>query len=384
MAVESSTNARVALQTLREIAQTLAKQRGFDACSVVAIPDAGAKFSLLEYFPQWIAEGRAGEMEYLARRDDKGHLLREDVRHPLPWAKSVIVLAANYRADTPGSLEPHEPGQAWVARYAATGSADGRGSDYHDVLLAKLRAMEDDLHQRLQPQVSEFHSRSFVDTGPFVERTLAVEAGLGWQAKNTCLINPELGSWLFLATIVTSLELDAAAEAIALQPDRCGSCTRCIEACPTRALDQPYRMDASVCIAYLTIEKRGAIAEHLRAPIGRQIFGCDICQDVCPWNDRAARNGRFTVDPELQPRAAMINPSLAELAAMDEEQFRGWFRRTPMRRAKRAGLLRNIAIAMGNAGLPEYRARLRAWSEQSEDATLAEAAAWALEKIDAA
>jgi epoxyqueuosine reductase len=181
-----------------------------------------------------------------------------------------------------------------------------------------------------------------VDTGPIVERVIAKYAGIGWIGKNTCIINQKLGSWLFLGVILSSLELEAGLPAL----DRCGTCARCIEACPTDALIAPYQLDSNKCISYLTIEKRGAIAEELRDGMGRHIFGCDICQDVCPWNRKAPA----TDAEDFQPRPELVNPALDWLAEMSAQEFRSTFRNSPLRRAKRSGLRRNAVIAMGNSG----------------------------------
>ena len=245
----------------------------------------------------------------------------------------------------------------------------GQPTDYHDVLLARLQRLEQSLQQALGP----FPARCYVDTGPLVERIYAMYAGIGWIGKNTCIIDQQLGSWLFLGVILTGLEL---APPIALPQDRCGSCTRCIDACPTGALIAPYQMDASLCISYLTIEKRGPIPEPLRSQMGRQVFGCDICQDVCPWNRRAPVSG----DAELSVRPELVNPALAWLAELDAESFRKLFRRSPLQRAKLGGLLRNVAIAMGNSGQTTYLPKLREWAA-SPDAVLAEAAQWALARL---
>jgi epoxyqueuosine reductase len=219
--------------------------------------------------------------------------------------------------------------------------------------------------------------RSYVDTGPIVERAYAQAAGIGWTGKNTCVINQGLGSWLFLGVIVTSYEMQPEQTVAHLPPDRCGSCRRCIEACPTDALIAPYEMDASRCIAYLTIEKRGSIPEELRTGMGRQVFGCDICQDVCPWNHRAPVNTM----PELAGRQELINPALAWLAEMDAQTFNRWFKDSPVKRTKLSGLLRNVAIAMGNSGLREYLPKLEEWA-RGEDPTLRGAAEWARAQIE--
>ncbi len=216
--------------------------------------------------------------------------------------------------------------------------------------------MEGALHQAVpaesQPTLT---TRSYVDTGPIVERVYAKYAGVGWIGKNTCIINQKKGSWLFLGVILASLELAPDMPA----PDRCGTCTRCIDACPTDALLGPYQLDSNRCIAYLTIEKRGSIPEDLRAGIGRHVFGCDICQDVCPWNRKAPASSAL----EFQPRPGLVNPALAWLAEMSAEQFREAFRGSPIRRTKRSGLRRNVAIAMGNSGKQRISATARAHDE---------------------
>ena len=230
----------------------------------------------------------------------------------------MIVCAANYNADAPRSIDPAPAESAWIARYAWTGyqqtgfAGPSQPSDYHDVLLARLKKLE----QRLQQELGPFPSRCYVDTGPLVERIYALYAGIGWIGKNTCILDQQLGSWLFLGVILTGLELPP--PPVTLPEDRCGSCTRCIDACPTGALIAPYQMDASLCISYLTIEKRGPIPEPLRSQMGRQVFGCDICQDVCPWNRRAPVSG----DAELAVRPELVNPALAWLAELDAESFR--------------------------------------------------------------
>ena len=352
--------------------ETLAREAGFDAAGLASVPAPGSAQDQeeRERFAAWVDAGRAGEMDYLRRRDEQGALLRSSVRIPFPWARSVIVCATNYNADQPQSIDPAPSSSGWIARYAWSGSPE-RPSDYHKVLLRRLR----ELRGRLEEICGPFESRCFVDTGPVVERVYARYAGLGWTGKNTCLLNQKLGSWLFLGVIVTSLE--PAPEALALPaPDRCGSCTRCLDACPTQALTAPGEMDASRCISYLTIEKRGAIPEELRPGIGRQIFGCDICQDVCPWNRRAP----FAADPQLAPRAALVNPALEWLAAMTEEDFGRWFNGSPVRRAKFSGFRRNLAIAMGNSGQQHFLPILRSWST-GPDPIVAEAADWAVERL---
>jgi epoxyqueuosine reductase len=332
---------------------------GFDLAGVSPVRDLPE----LAYFPEWIASGYAGEMAYLERRGQAGDLQRESVEKVAPWARSAIVCALNYNTAEPYSTEHADYSQGWISRYA-WGSAD-----YHNVVLKRLRMLESDLRDTFGEDVL---TRCYVDTGPIVERVLAQHAGIGWVGKNTCIINQQIGSWLFLGVILTSLELAPDLPA----PDRCGSCTRCIDACPTDAFIAPYRMDATRCISYLTIEKRGDIPAGLREGVGRQVFGCDICQDVCPWNRKAP----VTAAGEFQPRPELVNPSLEWLATLTEEEFAQTFRGSPVRRAKRSGLRRNAIIAMGNS---KRRAFLPLLEKLANDAdpVVAEHAAWAVKKL---
>lgn len=329
----------------------------------------------------WLEAGYAGEMDYLKRKDERDRLLRSAVQVPAPWARSVVLCALNYFSSGPLSTEVADAGAGWIGRYAWSGSAPSCSAgaqgempltptDYHDVLLGRLRQLEAEIQAELPCQ-----SRCYVDTGPLVERAIAARAGVGWIGKNTTVINQGVGSWTLLASILTSLPVTAsgfADEAV----DRCGSCTRCLDACPTDALIAPRQMDARRCIAYLTIEKKGTISPDLREGIGRQIFGCDICQDVCPWNRRAP----FAHDEDMFPRRDLINPDLEELAAMSPAEFRQMFRGSPLERTGRKRLQRNIAIAMGNSGQERFRARLDRWATE-EDPVLAEAAQWALGRL---
>lgn len=330
-------------------------------------------------FGEWIAAGRAGTMRYLERAAEDGRLVRERVGVPFPWARSAVVCFASYHAVQPKSTDMAPEGAGWIARYAWSSRRDADGtrrpSDYHKVLLKRLKALE----LRLRERFGEFESRAYVDTGPVVERSLAVAAGLGWTGKNTCLIHPKLGSFGFLGVLLTSVSVqeEKAPTAPVLTPDRCGTCRRCIEACPTDALAVPYQMDATRCIAYLTIEHKGPIAEELAAGMGRQVFGCDICQDVCPWN-RKAPIGR---DAELEAREELVNPILDWLGGLDEQSFERNFNGSPVRRAGYAGLRRNVAIAMGNAGLARFVPKLREWAEAADEG-LRVAARWALSRID--
>jgi epoxyqueuosine reductase len=350
---------------LQQLVRRFAQSCGFHLSGIAPVLEADTeglgqdeKFARavpeLSYFPEWVAAGRGGEMGYLARRDDEGRLLRSSVRIPFPWARSVIVCAVNYNSDEPYSIDPAPEGTGWIARYAWSGTsrsegADGsaeqavQATDYHSVIRERLEG----LREKLQGELGHFDARCFVDTGPLVERVYAKYAGIGWQGKNTCLIHEGLGSWLFLGVMLTSLELPPT-EWVQPMADRCGSCTRCIDACPTDALE-PYRMDAARCIAYLTIEKRGDVPEELAAKTGRHVFGCDICQEVCPWNNKGGGRPPVTDWPELQPREELVNPALDWLAGLGEEGFRRQFRHSPVERAKYAGWERNVAMARKNS-----------------------------------
>jgi epoxyqueuosine reductase len=357
-----------------------AARSGFDAAGVApvvsATSEADAKPLDAQRFSAWVDAGRAGEMEYLKRRDDHGVLLRSDVQLAMPWAQSVIVCALNYNTAAPLSIDEAAPGTGWIARYAWSGRADPTSpdelapTDYHDELLSRLKKIESQLHERFACQ-----TRCYVDTGPLVERAAAAKAGIGWVGKNTCILDQKLGSWLLLGVIVTSIPMSAEFE-LEVAADRCGSCTRCIDACPTNALVAPHQMDASLCIAYLTIEKKGVIAEELRAPMGRQVFGCDICQDVCPWNRRSP----ISRNEGMLTRTQLINPSLSWLAEMDSVAFKRWFKSSPLERTRLKRLHRNVAIAMGNSGDMQFLPQLEQWST-AEDPVLAEASQWALARI---
>jgi epoxyqueuosine reductase len=366
----------------REWIEQHARAAGFDLAGVASVSDPAATEENRRY-AEWIDQGRAGEMEYLKRVDESGDYLRGDLRRTMPWARSVIVCAVNYNADAPLSIDPADPDTGWIARYAWSGREDpSAGSDYHDVLLPQLHVIEAELKQHFGDACE---TRSYVDTGPLVERGYAARAGVGWVGKNTCILNQQQGSWLLLGVIVTSLEL-APDASIAAAADRCGSCTRCIDACPTDALIAPLdvpahaqslrQMDASRCIAYLTIEKKGSIPEDLRPLMGRQVFGCDICQDVCPWN----RNAPISASSPLPPRRELINPALSWLAGMDGAAFNREFRGSPLERTRRKRVLRNVAIAMGNSGIAGFLPQLDEWTK-GEDQLLAETAAWAATRL---
>jgi epoxyqueuosine reductase len=368
----------------REMMRPLALEAGFDEAGLVALPHADEARDASR-FEQWVDAGRAGTMSYLRRAElnqngDAGRLIRSRVGIPFPWARSALVCFANYHSAEPLSVEPAAEGAGWIARYAWSSKLersrkhpDGvrRPSDYHKVLKKRLRTLEEGLRQR----VGAFEARGYVDTGPVVERALATAAGLGWTGKNTCLIHPKLGSFGFLAVLLTSLDVEAEKASMTL-PDRCGSCRRCLDACPTGALIAPYQMDATRCISYLTIEHRGPIDTSLMEGMGRQVFGCDICQDVCPWNRKAP----IGTDLDLEPRAELVNPSLDWLAELDEAQFEQLFNGSPVRRAGFQGLRRNVAIAMGNSGLPRFVSMLSKWADAA-DQGVRSAAHWALARL---
>jgi epoxyqueuosine reductase len=364
----------------RELVRALALEAGFAEAGLVALPHANHERDAAR-FEEWVQAGRAGTMRYLERRGEDGRLLRARIGTPFHWARSAVVCYANYNSPQPRSTESAAEGTGWIARYAWSSKVEAEGegaepvrrpTDYHKVLLKRMKTLELRLHERL----GDFTARSFVDTGPVVERALAVAAGLGWTGKNTCLIHPKLGSFGFLAVLLTSLEIGEEQAHAALIPDRCGSCRRCLEACPTGALIAPYRMDAAKCISYLTIEHRGVIAPELMNGMGRQVFGCDICQEVCPWNSKAP----VSADPELEARPELVNPALEWLAAMDEAEFERQFNGSPVRRAGFLGLRRNVAIAMGNSGLGRFVPFLKKWSEAADEGVCA-ASRWALGKL---
>jgi epoxyqueuosine reductase len=341
-----------------------ARDAGFDLVGVAPVDDAPE----LEYFPGWIADGHAGEMKYLEARDEQGRLKRASLMHAAPWAHSVVVCAINYNTAQPYSTQVTDEGRGWISRYA------WGQQDYHESVMPRLRQVEAALKSAAGR--GDVITRCYVDTGPVVERVVAKYAGIGWIGKNTCIINQKMGSWLFLGVILTSLDLGPDLGAGLPAPDRCGSCTRCIEACPTDALIAPYQLDSNRCIAYLTIEKRGAIAEDLRPGMGRHVFGCDICQDVCPWNRKAPA----TNAAEFQPRPELVNPALDWLAEMSTEEFRRTFHGSPVRRAKRAGLRRNAVIAMANSRDRKFLPLIEKLAAD-EDEVVAESAAWAIKKL---
>ncbi len=355
--------------------RALALDADFTEASLLSLPAQDGEATDAR-FHNFIQVGYHGQMQYLARRNEAGHLVRGRVDRPFPWAQSVLLCMASYHSPAPRSIDPAPVGRGWIARYAWSSRRDPDGSirpsDYHKVLLKRLRQVESALKQ----QYGNFQSRAFVDTGPLLERAAARAAGLGWVGKNTCLIHPRHGSWTFLAALV--MELPASDESPLVVPDRCGSCTRCLDACPTGALIAPYQMDATRCIAYLTIEHRDVIDSALSAGMGRQIFGCDICQDVCPWNRKAP----IARDEALQCREELVNPSLEWLAAMDESRFEALFNGSPIRRTGFWSMRRNLAIAMGNSGLTQFIPWLESQAHSASGTTaLRHAAQWALSRL---
>jgi epoxyqueuosine reductase len=343
--------------------KTLAHECGFELAGLAAaapVPEAA-------YYGQWIADGLAGEMGYLT---DRRAGLRGDPRHLLPSARSILCVGKLYNGPQPYSTQFAADDVAWISRYAW-------GEDYHQVLRRGLARVVDGL-RALSPE--PFEHKICVDTAPLLERAYARHAGLGWIAKNTCLINQAMGSWFFLGELLLSLEL-APDQA---PPARCGSCTRCIDACPTEAIvptglaeGPAWALDARLCISYFTIELRGVAPEEARPAIGRHVFGCDICQDVCPWNRRAPA----TEEPAFAP--AHFAPPLEKLAALSEDEFREMFRASPISRARYTGFLRNVAIAMGNAGQEKFRAPLEKLAGSAEP-LVHKSARWALQQLDAA
>lgn len=340
--------------------KALARSVGFD---LVGIAAAEPTLESL-FYPEWLGRGYAGEMDYLKGRRGE---MRLNPKTLLADARSIICVGLVYNTPDPYSVEVEAGGRGWISRYAW-------GEDYHIVLTKKLRA----LAEALEAEHGAFHYKICVDTAPLLERSYAHQAGLGWIAKNTCLINQQLGSWIFLGELITSLDLSPDGPA----PFRCGTCTRCIDACPTDALvptgspkGPEYALDSRRCISYWTIELRGPIPEENRAEVGQHLFGCDICQDVCPWNRRAA----VTEASEFQPQSQL--PNLEEFAEMTPEQFRSRFGDTAVERTRYRGFLRNVAVALGNSGNREFLEPLRRLARH-DDEVVREHAEWAINRIE--
>ncbi|MCP5111744.1 MAG: tRNA epoxyqueuosine(34) reductase QueG [bacterium] len=340
--------------------ERLALDCGFELAGVAAaepVRETG-------YFRDWLDRGMAGEMSYLA-----GHRadVRMDPKRLLASAKSILSVGKLYNSPRPYSTELPDSHLGWISRYAW-------GDDYHDILRRGLERLDRKLGELAG---AGYESRICVDTAPLLERSYARLAGLGWIGKNTCLINQQQGSWFFLGELLTSLELDPGTP----PPDRCGACTRCIDACPTdaivpscRAEGPAWMLDSRLCISYFTIELRGPIPQEHRSGIGHHIFGCDICQDVCPWNRKAP----VTDDQALAP--VNDSPPLDRMAALTADEFRELFRRTPLWRTKYRGFLRNVAVAMGNSGEPRFVEPLEKLARHP-DPLVAEHAEWALLRL---
>ncbi len=306
-------------------------------------------------YQRWLAEGRAGEMLYLGRQEPK----RGDLSQVLPGAKSVVCVALNYSPEDGPPAPAAETGRGTVARYA-------RFDDYHETFWARLER----LLAFIQTQSPGAGGKVYCDTGPITERDLAMRAGLGWIGKHTNLLSRRLGNWFFLGEILLDIPLPADTP----ETTHCGTCTRCLPACPTGAITAPYELDARRCISYLTIELKGSIPEDLRPLIGTRIYGCDDCLAVCPWNKFAVRSE----DPAVAPRADLTAPDLLELLALDDEGFQTKFKNSPIKRTKRRGLLRNVCVALGNLGDPRALPALRRAAEGDPEPLVREHAQWAV------
>ncbi|MBI2817452.1 MAG: tRNA epoxyqueuosine(34) reductase QueG [Acidobacteria bacterium] len=376
---------------LERFIKDAAARHGFDLCGIApaVVPDEHR-----DRYLWWLEHGFHGEMTYMERQQ------RQDIRLLFPEVRSVICAAMVYNSPYPKSTESPDPNRGWISRYSW-------GGDYHDIMRDRLEQLLSELRAEIGVP---FDARICVDTAPLLERTIARAAGLGWIAKNTCLINQEIGSWFIVGEILTSLELEPDAP----PPDGCGSCTRCIDACPTAALVSPGVLDATRCIAYFTIEARGPAPEEFRPAMGRHVFGCDICQDVCPWNrkapvtellefhprtfnqihdqsrDREGAGGETNQSPDRtggDPSVAaspisVFNPPLDWLASLTEDEFKTHFRRSPIKRAKYRGMLRNVATAMGNSGDQRYLPALEKLLD-FPDPAVQEHARWAIARLRA-
>ena len=343
------------MSTLTQQIYQRANELGFE---LVGITPAAQSETIARY-RQWIENGYAGKMGYLER-----HLpLKADVRQLLAEAKSVISLAINYYTLDPPKALAEDPARGQISRYAW-------GDDYHDVIRQRLSELIDFIKQAAE---TELRTRVCVDTAPIIEREYAQKAGLGWIGKNTNLIHWRSGSWYFLAEVLINIALESDTPAVR---GSCGTCTRCIEACPTDAIIEPNVLDSRLCISYLTIELKDGIPKALRPKIGNLIFGCDICQEVCPWNSKAVP----TDEPAFQPRAENFAPKLLSLMGMTQQEFSRRFKRSPIKRTKRRGFLRNVLVAIGNWG--DRRAVPTLKDALTDDEPLVRShAAWALGRI---
>jgi len=335
---------------LKQRLLSFAREIGFDSCRIAACGSAPH----VDEFRNWLDEGGHGEMSYMERGEEK----RCDPQKVLPGARSIVVLALNYfQGDPKAGDTPAATGK--IARYA-------RGDDYHDLVANKLDKIDEFL------RAFDGQQKCYVDTGPVLERDHAAEAGIGWHGKSTMLIDERLGTWFFLAEVLTTLELPPDEPV----PDRCGTCERCIKACPTGAITAPHRLDARRCISYLTIELKGSIPLDLRPLIGDRIFGCDDCLDACPWN----RFARVSREAAFFARPSTVGIPLRDYLGLSDEDFRSLFRNSPIKRIKRRGFLRNVCVALGNVGDPSDLAALGRAAADPEP-LIAEHAKWAIHQI---
>ena len=374
-----------------------ARAIGFDLCGVAPVHGDENHLRELQHLPEWLNRGHAGEMNYL--HDPR----RADPALAMDGARSLIVVALNYNSAQPYSTAVEAAAtdsdavpRGWISRYAW-------GDDYHETMWQKLNALVGSMREQWP---EPFEARAYADTGPIIERVAAKYAGLGWLAKNTCLINEQIGSWLFLGVIITTLDLGPSlAPAESPPPDRCGTCTLCLDACPTHAFTEPRVLDARRCISYLTIELRAAIPEELRPAMGNAVIGCDICQDVCPWNRKApvttlaafqprdltiVQSGKENIETgenESQPAATLFAPELEWLASLTHQEFSSVFRGSAVKRAKWRGLVRNACVALGNSKIlrnsgtyPRVLALLANLAGGS-DQLISEHAQWAISRL---
>jgi epoxyqueuosine reductase len=335
--------------TLEEQIRAQARTLGFTLCGFTHLSPLPRE----QFFTDWLAQGYGGEMHYLAREPQR----RLDPAIPFPQAKSVICLGYPY-------FPPRLPHIDWQRELRGRIAAYAAGADYHEVIQNKLRT----LIAHLNDLCPSLWARPYVDTGPLLEREWAYRSGLGWFGKNTMLLHKQAGSWFFLAEVLVSLELEGEGTPRA----HCGKCIRCLTECPTGALEAGYVLKSPLCISYLTIEHRGSIPHELRPKLGNWIFGCDICQEVCPWNEKFGKPREDLLDE--------LFPSLPVLMRLDEAGFRACFGRSAIRRAKRRGLLRNVAIALGNSGNPAAIAPLSA-ALHDPDPLVRGHVAWALGQL---
>jgi epoxyqueuosine reductase len=374
-----------------------ARAIGFDLCGVAPVHGDENHLRELQHLPEWLNRGHAGEMNYL--HDPR----RADPALAMDGARSLIVVALNYNSARPYSTAVEAAAtdsdavpRGWISRYAW-------GDDYHETMWQKLNALVGGMREQWP---EPFEARAYADTGPIIERVAAKYAGLGWLAKNTCLINEQIGSWLFLGVIITTLDLEPSlASDDSPAPDRCGTCTLCLDACPTQAFTEARVLDARRCISYLTIELRTAIPEDLRSAMGNAVIGCDICQDVCPWNRKApvttlaafqprnltiVQSGKENIETgenESQPAATLFAPELEWLASLTQQEFSSVFRGSAVKRAKWRGLVRNACVALGNSKIlrnsgtyPRVLALL-ANLAGSSDQLISEHAQWAISRL---